>query len=540
IDAFILHRHVDHKQEGGLRLGVWTWDDERSDPALPGRKKLSYDVFQYIDTARSLDVTDFAKDVIGIDDWADVIEGFDPDALAERTPPRKVGVRFVEGPIAGRPLGTFETGDDPDGWRSSDNASGVRQMSGDAFAGEGFLRAEFQSNLPSWSTVAKTWKGAELTLDRPIDLGPTDTLALAIGVPKLPDGLRPGGGVYAQIRAYGADGRVVYGIARLDGGDQTTWTPLSLDLGGRDGLRRLSKLKVWLRGDGNMDWKGSFELDDVRLVRSVSGAPGLINADVELDALEPVETGSKVTLTVTNHDEATIADDFAVRDCDDVSVAEATVATNGVKPGESRAFELTVTAFDPAEPARPVLCFEAGQTSLSEVIALRPAPPRDVDVELYGFDDGTAQEWRAGDNVSEVAAVTSFANGPGAPYRGSHVLDATSSAVAPDAERTIFLVPDEPLDLSEAEVFSLRFDSYGAFPESVFHARVRLYAGDQHVETEQVVDANQWNELTLDVFEWSERSAITRIEVSFWSTGWEYPSGWTPHFQIDHVGYYRT
>ena len=24
IDAFILHRHVDHKHEGGLRLGLWT------------------------------------------------------------------------------------------------------------------------------------------------------------------------------------------------------------------------------------------------------------------------------------------------------------------------------------------------------------------------------------------------------------------------------------------------------------------------------------------------------------------------------------
>ena len=44
IDAFILHRHVDHRDEGGLRLGLWT---RRPDTAsTPDRPKLIYEVFR--------------------------------------------------------------------------------------------------------------------------------------------------------------------------------------------------------------------------------------------------------------------------------------------------------------------------------------------------------------------------------------------------------------------------------------------------------------------------------------------------------------
>ncbi len=44
IDAFILHRHVDHAQEGGLRLGLWTRTDDSI--SKPERKKKIWQVFQ--------------------------------------------------------------------------------------------------------------------------------------------------------------------------------------------------------------------------------------------------------------------------------------------------------------------------------------------------------------------------------------------------------------------------------------------------------------------------------------------------------------
>ena len=65
IDAFILHRHVDHPGEGGLRLGL------RSSRSGEGRPIC--DVFRRADTADWLEAFKFALPVIGIKKWTDIL-----------------------------------------------------------------------------------------------------------------------------------------------------------------------------------------------------------------------------------------------------------------------------------------------------------------------------------------------------------------------------------------------------------------------------------------------------------------------------------
>lgn len=70
IDAFILHRHVDHAQEGGLRLGLWT---RRGDSiADPERKKLIYEVFLAAGTEAEEKAFRFALPLIGLADWSEL------------------------------------------------------------------------------------------------------------------------------------------------------------------------------------------------------------------------------------------------------------------------------------------------------------------------------------------------------------------------------------------------------------------------------------------------------------------------------------
>ena len=83
IDAFILHRHVDHKREGGLKLGLWTWK-EKVGLADPDRKKLSYEVFRLADTDQWEKAFAFAKPVIGITDWKQILPV--PAERIEKTP----------------------------------------------------------------------------------------------------------------------------------------------------------------------------------------------------------------------------------------------------------------------------------------------------------------------------------------------------------------------------------------------------------------------------------------------------------------------
>lgn len=71
IDAFILHRHVDHRDEGGLRLGI---RNRKPDTVTdPGEKKFLYEVFKAADTPQWEHAFEFAKPIIGIKSWEELL-----------------------------------------------------------------------------------------------------------------------------------------------------------------------------------------------------------------------------------------------------------------------------------------------------------------------------------------------------------------------------------------------------------------------------------------------------------------------------------
>ncbi|HAM73119.1 MAG TPA: hypothetical protein DCM86_15895 [Verrucomicrobiales bacterium] len=70
IDAFILHRHVDHAHEGGLNLGLWT--HKPGSVADPDRKRRIYEVFLKADQPGWQEEFAFALPVIGIARWEDL------------------------------------------------------------------------------------------------------------------------------------------------------------------------------------------------------------------------------------------------------------------------------------------------------------------------------------------------------------------------------------------------------------------------------------------------------------------------------------
>ena len=78
VDSFILHRHVDHGQEGGLRLGLWTRDPAGSHPAQPLRMKRIYEVFQATGTPGETEAYAFALPIIGWTNWSPMSRDFPP------------------------------------------------------------------------------------------------------------------------------------------------------------------------------------------------------------------------------------------------------------------------------------------------------------------------------------------------------------------------------------------------------------------------------------------------------------------------------
>lgn len=68
--AFILHRHIDHAREGGLRLGLRA--NQPGTITTPGDPRKIYEVFRAAGTADQQRAFEFALPIIGIDDWSEL------------------------------------------------------------------------------------------------------------------------------------------------------------------------------------------------------------------------------------------------------------------------------------------------------------------------------------------------------------------------------------------------------------------------------------------------------------------------------------
>ena len=89
ISSFMLHRHVDHRGEGGLKLGLWNneplpegneignvpWG---SGDGSPWKKKVIWEVFKYADTPLWEKYFEFAKPIVGITDWSNTPTNTEP------------------------------------------------------------------------------------------------------------------------------------------------------------------------------------------------------------------------------------------------------------------------------------------------------------------------------------------------------------------------------------------------------------------------------------------------------------------------------
>jgi hypothetical protein len=72
IDAFLLHRHVDHAGEGGLRLGLWT--NKPGTVSTPDRKRAMYEVFRAAGAADESQVFDPLLATIGAASWEEALQ----------------------------------------------------------------------------------------------------------------------------------------------------------------------------------------------------------------------------------------------------------------------------------------------------------------------------------------------------------------------------------------------------------------------------------------------------------------------------------
>lgn len=87
IDAFIMSRQIDAPSEvaTSCAFGLWTSEQSEDVNIKPAMRKKIWPVFKAIDKANdTLEATDFAKEILGIENWSDIIPGFKWSSMESR------------------------------------------------------------------------------------------------------------------------------------------------------------------------------------------------------------------------------------------------------------------------------------------------------------------------------------------------------------------------------------------------------------------------------------------------------------------------
>lgn len=79
ISAHIMHRHTSMRDEGGLDLGLWTWDPEDPHGARAHERKYIWEVYKHADTDKQEEAFAFALPIIGIENWDEALPNYDVD-----------------------------------------------------------------------------------------------------------------------------------------------------------------------------------------------------------------------------------------------------------------------------------------------------------------------------------------------------------------------------------------------------------------------------------------------------------------------------
>jgi hypothetical protein len=521
IDSFILHRHVDHAQEGGLNLGLWT--NKQGEVSIPDQQKYVYDVFKYIDTKKSLEVTEFAKPIIGINDWIEGIPNFDSSQLADRSLPVFVGSNFIKKSLAPVIVENFENGIGK--WERADNANSIEQNMNDVYKGEGSLQVNFNS-------LSNLWKGANMKFNQPINAISTPYLNLAL---KLPD-FETTNKYYAKVKVYSGL-NYAESIVNLD--PSHGWNGIALNLKSWEGIDSIDRIKVWVRSSANENWTGSLLIDEVGFSKRVVPVGGYTNLDIiTTKNKKNLEVGTEVKVKVTNYDTSNLQGEITIEPSDYITFSEDALKMNQVKPGESETFLLTVTDYTPPVSGFVSANFTYRERKIENVLEImedtgeQDLPPS-VGL-LYNFEDNV-QGWSTVENVASVKTSESFLNAPQTPYLGNYVLAARSNPVPATDWKTINVNPDVPIDLSNASEVFYYINSYGGVPNAAYESKVTLHSGEKSISKTVLINPDQWNEIRLDINDCVYKNNVTRIEISFRAVGNDMT--WDPEFQIDFVGY---
>ncbi|MCL2159375.1 MAG: DUF5722 domain-containing protein, partial [Oscillospiraceae bacterium] len=501
IDAFILHRHVDHNQEGGLMLGLWTC--ENGEICEAGNKKLIYEIFRDIDRTNSYDISAFSLDVIrstgvSVTDWSDVIAEFDPGTINASRPTISIANAGMVGNIDGI-VPIMDPQDKTMGWYATDNVSEIALKTWDG--------AEAIAGAAS-STYKNDFCGITYQPAVPLDL----TLMPYIVIDVSATGMGSGTQAEYMLRAYSGDDVIEGAITAAKG----EWNTFAFDLSGWSGLKSVDRIKIWAKPVNSYAWR-----DGDILIGALSAASSayLTNALVEIDINKVSKLDDAVTVTVTNKGNDNLSANALIKGQNglsfDLSEYELDIA-----PGDKTSFQIKVTAIGIVPGNAGILNVTINgiesNFTITDYVYYDYIIDANRNMVLGSFDNAMTDGWIAKINTASIESVKNVDPMPTSAPEGGYMLAATKAATLATVESSVIKNFGEPVDMSAYDVINFYFFGWGGTSAS-YTATLTLTAqngASKKYELDSPPD-NQWKYYTVDITDFADRDKVASISIGY-------------------------
>ena len=237
IDAIIYNAHVD-KASDTHKYGLWTSKEDGID--TPSTKKTSYNVFKFMDTAKSLESMEFALSLIGIKTWDQVIPNFKEANIIKRNPYDIIPVTSndISGGNKKKVMYDFADNDLSD-FFISDNASYL-DLRTDPISGNLALYGRLKSNYLG------DYMGISVSADKPYNFKGVNYITVRMKA-EVPEGVNS---VSVMIRLYD-NGNAVNGNAVYEGMSQIApgeWQDVTFKTSAiTSDFSEIDIIKVWIK-----------------------------------------------------------------------------------------------------------------------------------------------------------------------------------------------------------------------------------------------------------------------------------------------------
>ncbi len=249
IDSLILNRHVDHPVEvsQNINFGLWETDLSDSTGENPSTKKEIWEIFKYIDTNQSTDITKPILKQLGSSNWNDLISGYD-ESKYQSLRSIKTGVLT--------PVKTFTSASNlPNNWINNCYTKITEQLPTGA-------------NVTIEPTYSAAYKCIIQKFSSPLNFASNPVFGMDITVNDIPSD-------FAQVRVRIFSNEHVFDSeALVPAGTKTT---LGVDLKNWPYRSYVDRIQVWVKQNNSTRWNhGSFRIENVVQAASASAASNSI------------------------------------------------------------------------------------------------------------------------------------------------------------------------------------------------------------------------------------------------------------------------